>query len=167
MALTRGLTKIELSDIAEDGGVGTDFEQLGLTDADSTANFGQADATETLFMAAESDQPVDKDVTPGAITLTYSLLDPDPDKMVVLFGGSATGTGSAKVWSAPLQVQTIEKSVKITPKKGMVITVVRGQLSAKVNFDLQKTGKMVIDVSIAVLLPNKAATAPWTLGPTV
>ena len=167
MGLTRGLTKIELSDIATDGGVGTTFATLGFTDADSTASFTQADATETLFMAAESDQPVDKDVTPGAITLAYSLLDPDPDKMVILFGGTVTGSGSAKVWSAPLQSVTIEKSVKITPKKGMVITVVRGQLSAKINFDLQKTSKMVVDISIAVLVPTKSATAPFTLGPTV
>lgn len=167
MALTRGLSKIEYGDIAGDGGVATVWTQLGLTDADSTASLTQADPTETLFMAAESDQPVDKDVTPGATTLVFSLLESDPDKLLILFGGAVTGTGSAKVWSAPLQATTIEKSWKITPKKGKIITIVRGQLSAKINYDLQKTGKFVVDISVAVLLPTKAATAPISIGPEV
>lgn len=165
--LTRGLTKIEYGTIAVDGGVATSWTVLGKTDADSTANFGQADATETNFMSIEDDQPVDKDITPGAITLTYSLLNPDPDKMLILFGGAVTGSGTSKVWEAPVQAAVIYKSWKITPKSGDIITIVKGQTSAKVNFDLTKTGKMVVDISIAVLAPDKAATGPYTLGPKV
>jgi hypothetical protein len=168
MALTRGLSKLEYGDIAGDGGVATSWTEIGLIDADSTAALTQADATETLFMAAQSDQPVDKDVTPGALTLNISLLESSPDKLLTLMGGSVTGSTEAnKVWSAPLQAQVIYKSWKITPKKGKIITIVKGQLSSKINFDLQKTGKFVADVSIAVLLPDKAATAPISVGPEV
>lgn len=166
MGVTRGLSKIEYGTPVS-GGVATSWTEIGYVDADSTANITQADSTETVFTAANADDPIDKDVTPGARTMVFSLLDSDPDKLVILFGGTVTGSGSSKVWKAPRQAVTIEKSWKITPKKGQIITIPRGQLSAKINHDMQKTGKFVVDISVAVLLPEDGTTEPISVGPTV
>jgi len=168
MGVTRGTSDVQIGTIAVDGGVATTFTSIGAIYADSTAALTQADATTKDFMSIQSDQPLDKDVTPGALTMTISLMNVTADDMVILFGGAVTGSTEAnKVWVAPLQAVTIEKSVKIVPKKGKIITIVRAQLSSKANFNLQKDGLYLVDVLLSVLQPTKSATGPWSFGPEV
>ncbi|WP_138481537.1 hypothetical protein [Dyadobacter bucti] len=167
MAVTRGTSDVEFGDIAEDGGVATVWETVGAVYADETASLTQADPTTKDFMSIQSDQPLDKDVTQGALTLNMSVMDMTPDKMVDYFGGAVTGSGDAKVWEAPLQAQTIEKSIRIVPKKGFYLTFVRVQISAKAAYNLQKDGLFTAQLLLSVLKPDKANTGPWKFGPKV
>jgi len=168
MPSTRGTSKIEVAPLAGDKGVGTVWTDLGNISADSTAQLLQGDPTTKEFFSITSDQPIEKDVTPGSLVLTLSVMDVTAANLERLIGGASTGTTEAnKVWSAPLQATVIEQSVKITPKKGKIITIVRAQFSGKVNFSLQKDGLFLIDLIISVLLPEKANTAPYTIGPEV
>jgi len=165
---TRGTSDVFVAPIASDGGVGTVWTSFGKIYADSTAALTQADATTKDFNSIQDDQPVDKDVTPGALTMQISLMEVTTDKLLELFGGTVTGTTEAtKVWSAPLQAVTIERSMKIQPKKGKIITFVRMQLSSKANYNLTKEGILLVDVLCSVLTPTKSNTPAWSVGPEV
>jgi len=168
MGVTRGTSDVYIAPIASDGGVGTVWTSFGKIYADSTAAVTQADPTTKDFNSIQDDQPVDKDVTPGAITMQLSLMEVTTATLLENFGGTVTGTTEAeKVWSAPLQAVTIEKSMKIEPKKGKIITFVRMQLAPKANFNLTKDGLFLIDVLCSLLTPAKANTSPWSVGPEV
>jgi len=166
-AITRGVGKIEIGTIAVDGGVATTWATLGYTDRDSTAALTEEDPTREELFALEVDTAVDVDTTGGAITLTYSILNPDTATLAALWGGTVTGTGNAATWSRPGTAVSLEKSVKITPKKGLTITIVRGSVVPKLNFDLTKAGKFVIDIVVTVLQPTKANVDPVLFGPLI
>jgi hypothetical protein len=168
MAVTRGTSDVFIAPIASDGGVGTAWASIGAIYADETAALAQADPTTKEFKSIQSDQPLDKDITQGAITVQLSLMNVTVDDLLLLMGGTVTGTTEAnKVWSAPLQAVTIEKSLKIVPKKGKIITFVRMQLSSKSSFNLQPDGLYLVQVLCSVLQPTKPNTLPYTFGPDV
>jgi len=166
--LTLGVSAIEMGPIASDGGPGTALTPLGLTDADSTNSFTQEDATTTDYNALESDTPVYQKSIAGKSTLIFTLLDPDPDSMVRVMGGTATGTAPNKSWNMPRGAVNIEQTVLLKSEIGMWLTIPRGKVTAKINHDLSKTGgKLAIDISVVVLIPTKAGVAPAIYGPAV
>lgn len=170
MGMTRGVTAISMGNLASDGGPGTSLTTLGNTDASATNNFVFEDPTITDYMALESDDPIDQEVTAGAKTLSITLLDPIPDAMVRVLGGTVTGAGTGadpKVWNAPLYMPDIEQTVKVTSKKGMNLTINRGKVTATVNHDFAKNGgKLVVNIKVRVLTPTKAGVLPCSYGPT-
>ena len=161
---TLGVEKIEISAIAGDGGVGTAFAALGVTYKD-TAELTQEDPVTTEHKSEESDEPEEVVVEKGPTTIKWSIINCDPDTLVSVLGGEATGTAPNKIWSAPDAAANIEKSIKITPKAGMVITIVRAKLTAKLNYKIARTGILQVDIVAKVLKPTKSATAAMTLSP--
>ncbi len=160
---TLGLSKIEISDIAGDGGLGTTFLALGKTYKDTAELLGE-DPEIFEHYCEESDDPEETVVTKGKVTVKWSIFDSDADTLVKVLGGTATGTAPNKIWSAPATAPTIEKSVKITPKNGKVINIVRAKIVAKPNFKLAKNGVLLVDITATILTPTKAATASWSVG---
>ena len=156
-----GVAKIEVSNIAADGGVGTVFAALGLTQEGSTKiNF--ADATSTDLMVEEFDTAADSIITGGEKTIEFVIANPDEDTLVALMGGTKTGTGATTVYKAPGDTVTIEKSVKITPKKGMGWIFTRVQITAKPTSDLGKTTWIGVTVTGKALVPNKVGEAVFS-----
>ncbi|MDQ6482221.1 hypothetical protein [Dyadobacter sp. LHD-138] len=165
--ITRGLGKIEIGEIAADGGVATVWERLGDTDRDSTAVISEEDPTRDELHALEYDAAADVDITEGAITVSWTLLNADLAALAVLWGGAVEGVGAAQTWERSGVANSLERSIKVTPKKGYVITVVRASIVAKINYDLTKPGKMAVDIVATIMQPTKADTKPVKFGPLV
>jgi hypothetical protein len=153
--------------VASDGGPGTALTTLGKTDASATNGFTQDDPTETNYESLEDDDPVDVETTPGAKNLRFTILDPIPENMVRVLGGTTSGTAPDLTWEAPDSMPDIEQTVSVVVKKGLSLTVPRGKVTAKVNHDFSKNGgKLAVDVVVRVLTPRKAGVKPFSYGPT-
>lgn len=165
MAETRtlGLTKIEVGAIAGDGGVSTTFAALGVTYKD-TAELTQEDPEVTEHNSEENDEPEEVITTKGKTTLKWSIIDTTPTTLASILGGTATGVAPNDKWEAPATAADIEKSIKITPKRGKTITIVRAKIVAKINYKLAKTGIFMVDITATVLTPTKANTPAITVG---
>ncbi|GAA4328568.1 hypothetical protein [Flaviaesturariibacter amylovorans] len=81
-----------------------------------------------------------------------------------------TGSGFAVVvsaitskWELGDTLPEIEQSVRLTDKKGNVITIPRGKVIAKLNLGLSKTKLGQLDVTVNVLQPLKSGTKRMTV----
>jgi len=156
--VTLGLTKIEVGDIASDGGMGTTLAPLGLTFQD-TCKFAQDDPEETEFFAEEVDDPIVIISRPGKVKFNFSIMDPVLATLKKLFGGTITGIGDDEKWEAPDKFPNIEQSVKITPEMGLKFEIPRMKITAKINGEFSKKGLFLIEVAGTVLQPEKASVA--------
>lgn len=163
--ITRGLDKIEVGDVAVDGGPGTSLATLGFTDRDSPVTMVEADPTIDRLYAHEIDTPLDTEVTGGESPFIFTVVDPDLATMAEIFGGTVTGTGSTATYSMPSTKVIKRQTVKITPKKGLIVTIVDGAMYGKINGDWAKAGKVAIDVVVEPQQPTKADTDPIIWGP--
>ncbi len=157
---TYGLTSVEFGDVATDGGVATTFETKGLTFKDSF-EIASADADVQEFMSEENDDPEISISTQGKKIYKFQLMNPGLDELAYFLGGTVV-TGPPKVWQAPDQTPVIEKSVKITPKKGHILTITRAKITAKESGKYSKTGLAQLDITVTVMKPTKAATPSMT-----
>jgi hypothetical protein len=155
---TLGLSKIEVGEIAAGGGMGTDLEQLGFTLQD-TCNMTQEDPQTSEFFAEEVDDPVISVDRACKTTFNFSIMNPDVQVLQKLLGGTVTGAGDTATWNAPASIPVIEKSVKITPKQGLVFSIPRMKLVAKINGQFSRSNVFVIEVVGTVLIPTAANTA--------
>jgi len=155
-----GVSAIELADIATDGDVGTVFAPLGQTQ-EGTTKLNFADATITELKIEESSVAADSYSEPGEKTVEFTVANPDLDTLVSVFGGTKTGTGSSAKFSAPSGSVTIEKSLRITPNKGMIWTFPRVSITAKFTSDVGKTTWVGVVVTAKVLQPTKTGVAAW------
>lgn len=158
--ITIGLASVEVADILGDGSVGTTFASLGYT-YENTCKFTEADPEETSFYVEEVDDPVETSTKAGDIKLNFSIANPDVDTLVAVFGGTKDGS----TWEAPATKATIEKSIKITPKKGLIFTVTRANMVAKLNADFSRKGLFLIEVAATVLAPTKVGDPKMTAVP--
>lgn len=162
---TIGLSKIEMGSIAADGGMGTTLAQLGYTYQD-TCTMTQDDPETNEFYAEEEDDPVIAISKGGKINFAFSLMNPSPEAMVTLMGGTAKKSVNTATendtWEAPATIAQVEQSVRITPIKGYRIDVPRMKITAKINAEFRKSGIFLIEVSGTVLAPEKSGVAKIT-----
>lgn len=158
---TLGLSKVEIGAIAVDGGMSTSLAAVGYTKEDSCTFITEA-PTENERYAEEVDDPVKVFRKTGKSVLTFILLSPDADQLAAVLGGTVTGT-TPKIWSAPDNVPSIERSVKVTPREGGILSIVRGSLVAVTNAQFTKAGNYEVEVKVTVLQPTKAATAKFNM----
>lgn len=165
MAETRtlGLETIEVGDIAIDGGVSSDFAPLGVTYRD-TAELTQEDPDITEHYSEENDEPEEVVTSKGKTTISWSIINSDPDTLAEVLGGEVKTVGDKKVWEAPPSGVEIEKSIRITPKRGAVITIPRAKIVAKINYKIARTGIFMVEITATVLTPRKAGTASMIIG---
>jgi hypothetical protein len=150
-----GLAKIEYADIANDGGAGTVFTEIGETVAGS-CQLTSSDPQSTDFNIEESDSPVESVVsTPAEISLATSTYDVSADQLVALFGGTKTA-GPPVTWEAPDQLPELEKTFRLTDKKGNTILIPRGKIASKLGVSFAKDKLGQLDLTIKVLQPTKA-----------
>lgn len=165
--ITRGLAKIEMGDVAADGGPGTDLDPLSKTDRDSPITMVEADPTIDRLFSHEDDDPLDTEVTGGEKPFLFTIVDPDLATFARIFGGTVTGAGDAATWGMPSNKAIKNQTVKAYPKKGLITTIVNGSVYGKINHDMSKAGKLAIDVVVEPLKPTKAATPSIIYGPDV
>ncbi|WP_337043862.1 hypothetical protein [Emticicia sp. 17c] len=160
--ITIGLSKIEIGDIATDKGMGTELAVIGQT-AEGSCTIETAEPEVTEFYVEESDSPVHTALKAGLTTITFQLAAPDLQQCVDVFGGAITGTGTAATWNYPGNAVNLEKSVKITPKEGIVFRIPRGKITARFTGQFGRADTLKVEVSITVLQPEKAGTPPMIL----
>lgn len=156
-----GVAKIEVSVLAVDGGVGTAFAPLGLTQ-EGTTKINFADGTTTDLMVEELDTAADSVSQAGEKTIEFVIANPDEDTLVALIGGTKTGTGPTATYTAPATTTVIERSVKITPKKGLGFIFPRVLITARPTSDLGKNTWMGLTVTGKVLAPTKTDVSDWS-----
>ena len=157
---TIGLSKIEVGDMAADGGMGTTLAQLGYTYQD-TCTMTQEDPTTTDHYAEEVDDPVVSIDRGGKTLFNFSIMNPDVEVMETLMGGVATPgiDPAADTWEAPDKVAVVEKSVKITPEQGLMFEIPRLRMRTKINSTFSKSGILLLEVAGTVMTPLKTGTA--------
>lgn len=149
--VTLGLSKIlgkagepTAGDFAEEG-----YTPFGLTYED-TCKMSQDDPETTEFYAEEEDDPVEITEKQGKIIFAFSIMNPDITTLTRLFGG----TVASDVYAYPDTVNTVEESVIIKPRKGLMFQVPRMKLVSKINGEFSKKGLLLIEVTGTVLKPQ-------------
>jgi len=159
---TLGLSKIEVGAV---GGSG-DKAELGYTYQD-TCKMTQEDAETTDFYAEEVEDPVVSISRAGKTIFEFSLMNPSPDTMEELMGGTAgkttTGATDNDKWDAPDKAPNIEKAITITPEQGLKFDIARAKVEAKINAEFSKKGILLIDVKATVLKPASGAKLTATV----
>lgn len=157
-----GLASLTIGAIAEDGDMGTTLAALGVTYQDS-ADLVQADDSLTEIYSEENDDPEEIIAIPGIKTLKFSIMNFDADTLVLVLGGTATGTIPNKKWLAPSSRVIIEKSIKLLTKTGNTIDIPRARVSGKLNMKFSKKGVALVDITARVMVPSKAGVAPISI----
>lgn len=154
MAYTYGLEKIEIADLAGDGGPGTTFAVIGYTNPGTTKiTTEQAAAVEKR--CEEVSSPLVSIPGDETVSVDFQLIVEDVNTLPKVLGGSVV-TG---VWSAPDSKPIIEKTLKLTPKEGLVLTFNRVSIVGALNATLSKDGDLFyVDVKATVLQPTKSGT---------
>lgn len=160
---TLGLEKIEIGIIPLNGAMSTTLAVLGKTYRD-TAEITQADPEVIEHFSEENDEPEEIDEIKGATTITWSVMDCNPDTLAQVLGGIVTGTGATRKWEAPASSVLIERSVKITPRQGLPISFPRVKISAKVNYRLARNGIFLVEIRGRVLQPRLSTVASMIVG---
>lgn len=163
-----GLANVELSDIAVDGSIGTAFVPVGET-VSGTAEMTTTDPTVNDITIEESDSPVESIVQPGISQIAWSTYNIDGAQLVKFFGGTYTPQSGVDPdiipakYTPPASVPDIEKSVKVTDKKGNVVTVTRAKISAKLGLSFKKDTLGKVDIVAKILDPTKAGEPRYTI----
>jgi hypothetical protein len=160
-----GLTKIEYAPIANDGGIGTVWTELGSTFKGSAKITSAAGNTNDFFIE-QQDDPFLTIKEKGKITLVFTSVDVSRTTMLALFGGAITGTGTVLdpyVYTAPDKIEAAEYSWRITDGLGKILKIVRGSMFPAFNWALTKDDVAKIDVSVDILAPTKENTKPWSI----
>lgn len=158
-----GIAKIEIGDIAVDGGPATSWSTVGNIYKD-TARMEQADGETVEHEVEEIDDPVVMVPQKGRTTIEWGVIDYTPANLVKVLGGAVTGTAPNEKWESPDAAIINEKSVKITPKSGKPITLPRVSLRARINYALSRSGIAQVMISGTVLQPTKAGVKSVIVG---
>ncbi len=165
--ITRGLTAIRIGNVAGDGGPGTSLNRLGDTYRDSAVTMVESDPTIDRLYAHEHDDPLDTEITKGETPFIFSVVDPDIDTLVAIFGGAKTGSGDSATYHMPSSKAIKNQTVEITPKKGLQVTIPNAALYGKINADFARAGVVVIDMVAEPQKPTKAGVGAIIWGPNV
>lgn len=153
--INNGIEKIEFAPLASDKGAGTVFKSLGLTAEDSVKLTTENDETKDWF-AEEMDAPAFTEVVKkGKTSLELEILNPDMDTLVETMGGSKSGSGGTAKYTFPEQAVTVERTVKITPRKGMGFIYNRARIDASLSEEMGRNNLIRLKLKITALKPEK------------
>lgn len=167
--VTLGLSKIEMGDIAADGGpaADADLEQVGTELAGSTT-YDTADGTEVNVNSDVQDDPLFSVTRRGATTFNWEIASYDPDTQKAYMGGTVVTDDetSKKTWQEPDNQVVQEKTIRITSEFGLVATITRASVTAKMTGKFSRDGQEVMRIAVTakVLKPTKAGAprVAWT-----
>lgn len=155
-----GISKIEIADIAPDGGTGTSWATLGDT-LEGSCKLNFAEGTVQELKVEEKSTAVDTIEEEGEKVIEFTVADPDEDTLVKVFGGSKSGSAGSTVYKAPQTTVNIEKSLKITPQKGIGFIFTRVSISARFTDAMGKGQWLGVIIKAKVLAPTKSGVSSW------
>lgn len=152
-----GFSKVEIGDVAVDGGAGATLTVLGNTDRDSAELTTEEPETQEHY-AEESDYPVAVAQRIGKSMFKCAIIDPDAELLHKVFGGTLTGT-APKSWNSPATAPIIEQTVKVTSKQGLTFTYPRARITATISGQLSHSGKLVVNIMAIPQQPTKTGVS--------
>jgi hypothetical protein len=75
----------------------------------------------------------------------------------------ANGSATLSTYEPPETQAEVEKSLRITDRKGNIVEVVRAKLAPKKNLSFQATRLGAIDIAATILTPTKASTKKYKI----
>ena len=124
--------------------------------------FASEDPQETEIEVEEVDDPIDIITLGGKKTLKFTLADPDETALALLMGGTGVATPGSESYTAPDTFPITEKSIKVTPTKGLILSIPRARIVAKFNGVFSKSANFKVDVVATVMTPTKSGLAPFS-----
>lgn len=146
--ITIGLAKIEVGNKGTNGAMGTSLAVIGNT-AEGSCTIETADPEITEFFVEEKDGPIHTAIKQGQTTITFQLAAPDLAQCAAVFGG--TLDEDEETWSYPSAAVQLEKSVKITPKEGLIFEIPRAKIAAKFTGQFGRSDTLKVEVTITVM----------------
>ncbi|PSR54154.1 hypothetical protein AHMF7605_11795 [Adhaeribacter arboris] len=161
---TFGMAKILLGTPAGDGGMSTTLtEKFGYTKPDSVSITSEEGTKSEIFIE-ESDTAIISQDTPGAKRVNWSTYNTAPEALQAAFGGTIVGTGAAKVWNSPENLQPVIYSVRIEDKANHFWAMAKVQVVPRLNININKSDAGQIDFVGTILIPDKAGVSPIVRG---
>ena len=106
------IKKFWFSDLAADGGVGTDWQEIQLGQREATVQFNGSDADTTNYKNVVGDT-LQSSILKGDMTMNFQLADLTPEVVAVFTGGTVTSDSESDRYDSPENMnQSIEKSIK-------------------------------------------------------
>lgn len=160
---TYGLDSVKIGPIAGDGGLSTTLVEVESIVV-GTPVVTIPVPTKTEIPVEDSDEPAFVTSAPGAKTCTFSTYNVDASILVDLFGGTFTGVSPNQIWAAPDVVTDVERSVVMTSRTGLVVTMPRVLLSVDMALNFQRDSPGQINILGTVLKPAKVGVKAFTAG---
>ena len=161
---TLGLSSIKTAPVPASGAMAADADlaQLGYTNQNS-ATLTMETPEKSEFFAEEVDDPVLISQKAGAITLEFDLMNPAPETLVTLMGGTASKSDVSltdnDTWSAPDTVPNIELSIRVTPKQGFAFDIPRASIAATINGNFTTSELTLVHVVATAMTPTGSSAA--------
>lgn len=127
---------------------GTGYTEFGHVYKD-TCKLTQEDGADTEYYDETEADPIKVVSAPGKTLLAFSIMDPSVEVLKRFFGGAVT----SGVYAYPDAVGTIEESILLTPKEGLLMHFPRVKLKAKIDGNYSPGGLLKVDVTGTVLKP--------------
>ena len=156
---TFGLSKIEMADCPSTGAMAADKDlvNMGYTNENS-AQLTMEVPDSTEFNAEEVEDPVLIIKKAKSVTVEWDIMNPSPDDMVRLMGGTASKSEASlsdnDQWEPPIDEPTIEQCLRVTPKQGLGISIPRADITATFGGTYSKSELVLLHVSAKVMAPT-------------
>ena len=159
MAIEYGLTSFKFKAVG-----GSALASLGKILIGTCKFTGEAPKRSEFYAAQNPDFPaITFNENSGLQKIEFTLMEIDPDILVILFGGAATGTAPNKSYAAPRVVADVHGSAELITESGLKLTIPKAALSANFNWDISRTAVSQIAVTLLIELPDLVTDMPYTI----
>lgn len=155
-SINNGLAKIEIGAIASDGGMGATLSRLGEI-KEGSFKVNQAEGDKTEFKVEEHDDPIYIRQKKGTLAFEFEIHNPDADTFIQVWGGTKDSTSGD--YTPPVNLQHVERSLKITPETGYGFDIPRAMITARFSDAMGKDALLGVIVTATVLKPTKDGLA--------
>lgn len=122
--------KFWYSDLAADGGCGTDWKEIEIGQREGTVQFNGSDADVTNYKNVIGDV-LESAISKGSVTCNFQLADLSPVVIADFTGGVVIEDTESSTYEAPENPnQSIEKSIRILSNNGILIIIPRCSFDA-------------------------------------
>lgn len=141
--ITLGLSQIKVGEASTAGTMPPAMTKIGKTYKDSCQITQDASDVTEHFEEGHAAPEVRKK-TKKIPTVTFQLMDCDPETLAKYIGGSAEGG----VWSYDGSGVTSNKAITIETEQGLCFDIPNGDIEAVINAQLSATGIFLVDFTV-------------------
>lgn len=153
------IKKFWYADIAPDGGIGNNWQEVQIGQREASVQFNGSDADVNNFKNVLG-ATLESAITKGDKTLNFQMANMTPEVIAAFSGGVVTSDATAISYDAPEnENQVIEKSIKFLTEKNLLFRMTR------VSFDsfpiINDDDLHFYQMNSVVLLPEKAGETSY------